>query len=707
MTDYTPSGYPDPSTRWVSALLDAEFALIAAAVNSKQDENMLVIGGTEAQGATVNDYVITVTPAITSYTTSSLFVFKATHTNTGAATLKASALASFALKSVSGGNLVAGDIVTNGWYIAVYNGTDGRLISITKNYVDQLAFSAALPAQISDGVTRVLLSLNGVASWGFSNSMGSETKVWNATLTATSGWYQILNSVDYGAAITLPDATTLGIGGPRFVFDNSQSAFPWRIYNSANTLLGFIPPRTVSDCYVRSNSTAAGEFGFTALELAGISSILNTVYLDVIIAEIDIGSNRDLILGYDLATGNSYAVCRNNLTNGYGAVVAVRAANVATRQAAISCGTDKVLVVSCDATTGFEAVVLSISTLTITVNAAVTATLSANMSAFADGCGLIAVGSSWVTSYTVATPAAQIRAISVSGTVPTVSAATVLDGTAGGLIMASGSVVIAASTATTNLYTKPYTISGATITPGTGTTTASGTMTLNKFAPIDAYWTVIYNDGGATVKGGIVSLSGTTTTISTATLFSAGVLEDAFVLSTTKVLVTNNQTSNNINILTNAAGTASAGTAATLASAAVNNIVCLSPASSSYVFTQSSDATNYVVARVSYSTASPVVSRQSFIGSVNTSTDQLPDFGKSNSIMTRSATCLYSTNFARTLNQSVKTQGFCGFFYKDSFYKKEGVTLNGISLGHYRGKNDRVRYITDQSAVVYIAECVA
>lgn len=530
---------------------------------------------------------------------------------------------------------------------------------------------------------------------------------WNTTLTSSSDGYQILNSVDYGAAITLPDATTLGIGGPRFVFDNSQSAFPWRIYNSANTLLGFIPPRTVSDCYVRSNLTAAGEFGFTALELAGISSILNTVYLDVIIAEIDIGSNRDLILGYDLATGNSYAVCRNNLTNGYGAVVAVRAANVATRQAAISCGTDKVLVVSCDATTGFEAVVLSISTLTITVNAAVTATLSANISAFADGCGLIAAGSSWVTSYTVATPAAQIRAISVSGTVPTVSAATVLDGTAGGLIMASGSVVIAASTATTNLYTKPYTISGATITPGTGTTTASGTMTLNKFAPIDAYWTVIYNDGGATVKGGIVSLSGTTTTISTATLFSAGVLEDAFVLSTTKVLVTNNQTSNNINILTNTAGTASAGTAATLAVAAVNNIVCLSPASSSYVFTQSSDTNQYVAGRVSYFTASPVVSRQSFIGSVNTSTDQLPDFGKSNSVMARSATCLYSTNFARTLNQSVKTQGFCGFFYKDSFYKKEGVTLNGISLGHYRGKNDRVRYITDQSSVVYIAECVA
>lgn len=528
----------------------------------------------------------------------------------------------------------------------------------------------------------------------------------NTTLTSSSAGYQPINVADYGAAITLPNATTLGLGGPRFVFDNSQSAFPVRILNNSNTLLGFIPPRTVSNCYVRSNLTSDGEFGITNLELAGISSIFNTAYLDVIIAEIDLGSNRDLILGYDTATGYSYAVCRNNLTNAYGSVVAVRSANVTTKQAAISCGTDKVLVVSCDATTGFEAVVLSISTLTITVNTAATATLSANISSFADGCGIIAAGSSWVTSYTVATPAAQIRAISVSGTTPTIGSATELDGTAGGLIVASSSVVIAVSTATTNLYTKPYTISGSTITPGTGTTTTSGTMTLNKLSSIDTYWCIIYNDGGSTVKGGIITLSGTTTTLSTATLFSAGVLEDAFVLSTTKVLVTNNQTSSNINILTNTTGTASAGTATTCAVTDVNNILCLSSATN-IVFTQSSITNNYIVTRIAYGSASPVISRQMLIANTNTTTAQLPDYGKSNSMMQRSATGLYSTNFARTINQTVATQGFCGFVYKDTFTKKEGVTLNGISLGHYRGKNDRVRYITDQSSAVYVAECVA
>ena len=107
--------------------------------------------------------------------------------------------------------------------------------------------------------------------------------------------------------------------------------------------------------------------------------------------------------------------------------------------------------------TSFEAVALSIKRYNNHRQTAATTTLSANISTFADGCGLIAVGSGFVCSYTVATPAAQIRAPSISGTTVTIGSATVLDGTAGGLIAVGDSThVIAASTATTHLYTKPY-----------------------------------------------------------------------------------------------------------------------------------------------------------------------------------------------------------------------------------------------------------
>jgi len=128
MTDYTPSGYPDPSTRWVSALLDAEFALIQTAVNSKLNKD-LYYSGTEAQGATVNDYVVTVSPAPTSYATRSFLAFKATHTNSGAATVAISGLSAKTLKSVEGSALTANSIESGSAVLLFYDGTDCYLIS--------------------------------------------------------------------------------------------------------------------------------------------------------------------------------------------------------------------------------------------------------------------------------------------------------------------------------------------------------------------------------------------------------------------------------------------------------------------------------------------------------------------------------------------------------------------------------------------------
>ena len=84
-------------------------------------------------------------------------------------------------------------------------------------------------------------------------------------------------------------------------------------------------------------------------------------------------------------------------------------------------------------------------------------------------------------------------------------------------------------------------MSGSSLTAGTGTDTNSGTMTLNKLAALGTRWYVGYNDGGSTVKGGVVSLNAGgngTTTISTATLFSAGAIQDdAIIVGSNKVLL--------------------------------------------------------------------------------------------------------------------------------------------------------------------------
>lgn len=106
----------------------------------------------------VNAITITPTPALTEYTTRMLVVWHQSITNTGATTMNISGLGAKVVVSVANAALVSGDLVAGRAYVGEYDGTSIQLIAVTKNYIDQLAFLAALPAQslgflISDGAT--------------------------------------------------------------------------------------------------------------------------------------------------------------------------------------------------------------------------------------------------------------------------------------------------------------------------------------------------------------------------------------------------------------------------------------------------------------------------------------------------------------------------------------------------------------------------
>lgn len=90
---------------------------------------LVVVTGSETQGATANDYVLTVSPAPAAYTSGFFAVFKATHTNTGAVTLAINALSAKTLKAVDGSALESGDIESGGAVVVFYDGTDFFLIS--------------------------------------------------------------------------------------------------------------------------------------------------------------------------------------------------------------------------------------------------------------------------------------------------------------------------------------------------------------------------------------------------------------------------------------------------------------------------------------------------------------------------------------------------------------------------------------------------
>lgn len=138
---------------------------------------MIVVTGTEAQGATANDYTLTLSPAPAAYTSPMLASFKATHANTGAATLQIGALGTKPLIAVDGTALKSGDIENGGLVAVFYDGTSFFMISgndrANRNgdtYSGTHDFSAAsgvtLPAATSVGnVSATELSyLDGVTS---------------------------------------------------------------------------------------------------------------------------------------------------------------------------------------------------------------------------------------------------------------------------------------------------------------------------------------------------------------------------------------------------------------------------------------------------------------------------------------------------------------------------------------------------------------
>jgi len=119
-TSTDPKSQGDDHLRMIKSVLQNSFAGLPG---------MVIVTGSEAQGATVNDYVITISPAPADYTASMLVLFKATHANTGAATLKINSLAAKPLLAVDSTTLRSGDIESGGIVAAYYDGTNFYLVS--------------------------------------------------------------------------------------------------------------------------------------------------------------------------------------------------------------------------------------------------------------------------------------------------------------------------------------------------------------------------------------------------------------------------------------------------------------------------------------------------------------------------------------------------------------------------------------------------
>ena len=403
---------------------------------------------------------------------------------------------------------------------------------------------------------------------------GGTTASGSVVLTSASVTAQAITTTTYGQTVTLPDATTVSKGGILYNISN-LGAYPLKIVDNAGSTLGFVYPNCPVTVGLANNPTAAGTWSLVGAEpyavvAQNVSADLKSYVDNELRRAVVIDANRTLFLLVGTGAGAELdGIIYNASTDLWGSLTNIRTGSTTFDQVeSILSATDQVLV-SSSVNAAMEAVVLTLSGTTITVGTAATATISGSVVVSASGSNLAAVGSSFVVTYSVSSTL-QMRAMTISGTTVTIGAATTLNGTSVAsstanvyVAAASSSVVLVlTNTAASTFFATPYTISGTTITLGTGATYATTNAEQYKVRPISngARWAVVISSSITTTVGMIISVVGTTATISTVTLATGGGASNAGVIVSGSKLIYVGGNSVGTNILTDTAGTASAGT---------------------------------------------------------------------------------------------------------------------------------------------------
>lgn len=397
---------------------------------------------------------------------------------------------------------------------------------------------------------------------------GGTTGTGNITLTTASAGAMTVTPATPGLYVTLPVATTCSESAMMFSVYNAGD-YDYGVKDSAGTVLGWVLPRTGAMIGLADNGTAAGVWAYYGLEKLGITASYNNPTAPNVsnyIKHIALDASRSCIL---FGGATCYAIIYDASTQTWGTATSVRTSLGSNLFNGVKSATDQVLVCTCDATTGFEAITLTIAGTAITVNTGTkaTATLAGNIVGGELG-QVIAVSTSFVVGYGRGTTTSAIRAITISGTTPTIgaeSALVVAVATAPNLY-ASGSVVRTVNASTSTLSCKPYTVSGSTLSAGTAASASTSGEDYRSF--VDGNGNIVCNYRNSNHAATIFKLTATTEVASTAVLSATDptssilVYSEYFPISADKTLFISHAGSTTwyANILTGTSGTASAGT---------------------------------------------------------------------------------------------------------------------------------------------------
>ncbi|MQA39040.1 hypothetical protein [Rugamonas aquatica] len=406
--------------------------------------------------------------------------------------------------------------------------------------------------------------------------IGGATAAGSVTLLNTSGGALRVAPTGPGYFVTLPDATTMVKGALAFTIHNAGTD-DYGVRDFSGTQLGWIRAGKCAVIGLATNATAAGQWVPCNVEKLGVTAILTPASISAgngggVLEAIPLDATRTLLL-----FGTLYAAVYDSSSQTWGTPVLVRASVL--YACAVLSAANQVLVASCPgSSTSIQVVALSVSGVAITVNAAATASAPAAVSQMDR---LVAVNGGFAFSYSYndgsGTLGSSVRGVSLSGTTPVIGTERNF-GNVEALprLFVTGTVLRAVTySSSSNLKAQPYSLAGSTLTAGTAAnTTSSSTFTSQLWAFINGNGNLVarYIDGVGITAAAVFKLTGTTEAVSTVQLLNVPTTTCAYLeVSAGKVIfVTDGNTNNSAswNILTDTAGTASAGTQAstTLAS---------------------------------------------------------------------------------------------------------------------------------------------
>lgn len=170
----------------------------------------LVVKPVVSAGGTGNAITVTNATAVSSYSLGQRISFKATATNTGAATINVDGVGAVAIKSITGDDVGAGDIETGRVYDLVYDGAYFQLSSIsTTDLTTQVTAAAASASAAAASASAASSSASAAAASASAASASASAAAASAASIPTISSYGATLVDDANAAAA---RTTLGLG---------------------------------------------------------------------------------------------------------------------------------------------------------------------------------------------------------------------------------------------------------------------------------------------------------------------------------------------------------------------------------------------------------------------------------------------------------------------------------------------------------------